>query len=61
MSDITMCTDQDCPMQDSCRRLNAPPDLHRQSYQDFKFNYDEFENNNNYQCEFYIDMQDIFN
>lgn len=60
MSGITMCQDWDCPNQDSCWRLLAPPDKHAQSYQDFKFDYEAFEENNdpkNSGCEFYINME----
>ncbi|PHR55951.1 MAG: hypothetical protein COA43_14625 [Robiginitomaculum sp.] len=53
--DIAMCRDFDCPNQDSCWRLNAPPNLHHQSYCDFKFDYYAYEAGN-YECKFYIDM-----
>ena len=57
MVDLTMCTDFDCPNQDSCWRLNAPPDLIAQSYQYFNFDYELFEHTSDYQCEFYINME----
>lgn len=58
MSDITMCQDYDCPNQYSCWRLLAPPDKYAQSYHDFKFNYELYEQGE-YQCEFYIDMYQL--
>ena len=60
MSDITMCNRDDCPNQDNCWRLNAPPDLIDQSYQLFYFDYDEFElDNNSNGCDFYIAMDEL--
>mgnify|MGYP003625886593 FL=1 len=63
MSDITMCKNWDCPYQDNCWRLLAPPNLTNQAYQDFKFDYEAFETNNpdGSGCDFYIDMDAKFN
>jgi len=36
MADITMCQIKDCPKADTCYRINAPANKHRQSYADFK-------------------------
>jgi len=61
MADITMCTNIDCPHQDNCWRLLAPPDLHIQAYQEFSFDYDGFENGTNERgCDFYIATDEIF-
>ena len=50
-----MCSREDCPNQDNCWRLNAPPDLINQSYQLFDFDYDKFERDNNSNgCDFYL-------
>jgi hypothetical protein len=56
-----MCKDWDCPNQDNCWRLLAPPDLHKQAYQDFKFDYDAYEtsDNENHGCDFYIAMDEL--
>jgi len=43
----------DCPHQDNCWRLNAPPDLHQQSYNVFVFNEETFE------CDGYIPMDEL--
>ena len=60
MADIIMCTDWDCPYQDNCWRLLAPPDKNRQSYQDFKFDYDGFNDGSNDKgCDFYIPMDEL--
>lgn len=61
MADITMCKDWDCPNQDNCWRLWAPPDLHKQAYQDFKFDYEAYEtsDNKNHGCDFYIAMDEL--
>ena len=59
MADVTMCTHFDCAMQDSCWRLNQPPDKHNQAYQKFEFDEDAFEVDSNYQCEFYIDTPEF--
>ena len=63
MSDITMCQNWDCPYQDNCWRLLAPPELIGQAYQDFKFDYEAFESDNSCGsgCDFYIDMDAKFN
>jgi hypothetical protein len=36
MADITICTNDECPLADSCYRHNAPRDSHHQSYQKFE-------------------------
>ena len=62
MSDITMCEDWDCPNQDTCWRLLAPPNKHKQAYQDFKFDYEYYEINgdvNNKGCDFYISTEEL--
>jgi hypothetical protein len=60
MTDITMCQNFDCPMQDNCWRLLAPPDKVNQSYQTFEFDYDGFENGSNVNgCDFYIAMDEL--
>jgi len=59
MADISMCQNHDCAAQDTCWRLNAPPDLHRQSYSDFTFDDDEFEKSGasfSDACSGYLDM-----
>ena len=53
MADITMCTREDCPLQDSCWRLNAPPNLHRQSYQLFEIDMINIE------CDNYIPQDEL--
>jgi len=53
MADITMCKRFDCPLQDNCWRLNAPPDLTKQSYQMFEIDMIEVE------CEFYIPQDEL--
>lgn len=60
MADITMCQNWDCPHQDNCWRLLAPPELKGQKYQDFKFDYDGFENGENEKgCDHYIAMDEL--
>jgi len=61
MADITMCQDWNCPHQDNCWRLLAPPDELKQSYQDFKFDYEAYEHsgNNSNGCDFYIAMDEL--
>lgn len=55
-----MCTDWDCPNQDNCWRLLAPPNKHKQSYQDFNFDYDGFnDGTNDVGCEYYIAMDEL--
>lgn len=55
-----MCTNHDCPMQDNCWRLLAPPDKIRQAYQDFKFDYDGFNDGTNDKgCDLYIAMDEL--
>lgn len=56
MADITICTNVDCAMQDTCWRLNAPPKKFHQSYQLFVFDDEAFEKDSNYQCDYYIDQ-----
>ena len=36
MPDITMCTNNDCPMADNCCRYGCPPDKFKQAYQKFE-------------------------
>ena len=57
MPDFTMCTNYDCPMQDSCLRLNAPPSRYSQPYQKFVFDEEAFEKDGDYQCDFYIEIR----
>ena len=60
MSDITMCNNWDCPNQDNCWRLLAPPDKLAQAYQDFKFDYDGFNSGTNEKgCDFYIATDEL--
>lgn len=60
MADIIMCTNWDCPHQDDCWRLLAPPDKFHQYYQDFKFDYEGFERGTNEKgCDFYIPMDEL--
>ena len=55
-----MCTDFDCPFQDNCWRLLAPPDKLIQAYQDFKFDYEGFNDGTNEAgCDFYIPMDEM--
>jgi len=42
MSDITLCTNKDCPLSFSCWRFNCPPNKAHQSYDSFKPQVDEF-------------------
>ena len=58
MADITMCKNWDCPMQDNCWRLLAPPNLMRQSYCDFKFDDADFESGG-VGCDSYIAMDEL--
>ena len=53
MAGITMCTRDDCPLQDNCWRLNAPPDKWWQSYQLFEIDMDKIE------CENYIPQDEL--
>jgi hypothetical protein len=55
MPDITMCTNQDCPLQDTCWRLNCPPARENQAYQRFEGSEDE---NENFLCDFFIPFPD---
>ncbi len=41
MPDITMCTNEDCPISYSCWRFNCPPSKYAQSYQKFEPKIDE--------------------
>ena len=36
MADITLCTNQECPLRSYCRRAVSPPNDQRQSYQRFE-------------------------
>lgn len=58
MTDITMCQNYDCPEQDNCWRLNAPPNKIRQSYAKFEFDYDLFESGG-IGCADYIPMDEL--
>jgi len=53
MSDVTMCTFDDCPLQDNCWRLNAPPEKKGQKYHTFNIDLEEVVCNN------YIPMDEI--
>lgn len=59
MPDITMCKNYNCPAQDTCWRLNAPPNKFRQSYASFSFDEDGFEEHGDFKksCGFYIDSE----
>ena len=52
MPDITMCSNNECYMCDSCWRFCCPPDRDNQSYYHFEPNKDE--NGEEGECEFYI-------
>lgn len=41
MPDITMCTNEDCPLSFHCWRFNCPPSNYAQSYVKFQPNEDE--------------------
>ena len=41
MPDITMCTNEDCPLSYSCWRFNCPPSQYQQSYAKFEPQIDE--------------------
>ena len=41
MPDITMCTNEDCPLSYSCWRFNCPPSQYQQSYAKFEPKIDE--------------------
>jgi len=41
MPDITMCTNEDCPLSYSCWRFNCPPSQYNQSYAKFEPQIDE--------------------
>jgi len=49
MTDITMCTNKDCPLSYSCWRFNCPPSQYQQSYAKFEPKVDEVE------CEMYLE------
>jgi hypothetical protein len=60
MADVTMCNDWNCPYQDNCWRLLAPPNKPAQAYQDFEFDYNGFNNGTNEKgCDFYIAMDEL--
>ena len=54
MSDITMCTNEDCPLKESCYRKTAPINTEWQSYQLFEPN----KIDTNTFCDFYIDKNE---
>ncbi len=37
MPDISMCSNDDCPVNKDCYRYTAPPNEYWQSYSDFKY------------------------
>jgi hypothetical protein len=41
MTDIKLCTNEDCPLSYSCWRFNAPPSEYQQSYAKFEPQIDE--------------------
>ena len=41
MPDITMCTNEECPLSYSCWRFNCPPSKYQQSYAKFEPQIDE--------------------
>ena len=51
MPDITMCTNQDCPLSYSCWRFNCPPSQYQQSYAKFEPTIDEV-----VECEMYLEV-----
>ena len=54
MADFTMCENHNCGYQDSCWRLNAPPNYPQQAYHHFKPNLDmdgEIDG-----CEFFMEI-----
>ena len=53
MADIIMCSRDDCPLQDNCWRLNAPPDTINQKYQMFEIDMVEVE------CVFYVPQDEL--
>jgi hypothetical protein len=52
MPDITMCTNEECPLSYSCWRFNCPPSQHAQSYQKIEPQIDEVLDE--VECKFYI-------
>ena len=52
MPDITMCTNDECPLSYTCWRFNCPPAKYAQSYQRFEPQIDEVLEEA--VCEFYI-------
>ena len=60
MADIEMCARNDCPNQDNCWRLNAPPNIPNQYYKMFDFDYEAFESGDSKNgCDFYIAMDEL--
>ena len=47
-----MCSNQDCPLQDSCWRLNRPPAKYAQVYQNFEGETDP--ETEDFTCKFFI-------
>ena len=54
MPDITMCTNDDCPLSYTCWRFNCPPAKYSQSYPKFDPQIDEVVGK--VECEFYIEF-----
>jgi hypothetical protein len=51
MPDISMCTNDECPLNKTCYRYRATPNPHRQSYAGFK-------PDENGECEYYWEIED---
>lgn len=56
MPDITMCENDDCPLNDHCWRFNSPPNQYYQSYQKYQPQIDE--ELDEVDCKFYIKFPD---
>ena len=54
MPDITMCTNEDCPLSYSCWRFNCPPSQYAQSYH--KFEPQIYDVLNMIRCEMYLEI-----
>ena len=56
MPDITMCTNEDCPLSYSCWRFNCPPSQYAQSYHKFEPQIDEVLDE--VECKMYLETPD---
>ena len=56
MPDITMCTNEDCPLSCSCWRFNCPPSQYAQSYHKFEPHIDDV--SGEVKCIMYLETPD---